>query len=98
MTQVPNSKRSTGSYAILDAQFGSCGKGLLAGYLAETRQLLPSSPLSTLWVSALSTVASTAVHLCIRSDVTLCFPIRKVVTHPTTKKGVTNNTTQPIPL
>ena len=38
MTQVPNSKRSTGLYAILDAQFGSCGKGLLAGYLAETRQ------------------------------------------------------------
>ena len=39
MTQVPNSKRGTGLYAILDAQFGSCGKGLLAGYLAEIRPL-----------------------------------------------------------
>lgn len=38
MTQIPTSKRTTHSYAILDAQFGSCGKGLLAGYLAETRQ------------------------------------------------------------
>lgn len=29
---------STHSYAILDGQFGSTGKGLIAGYLAENRQ------------------------------------------------------------
>lgn len=32
------SKYTTHSYAVLDGQFGSTGKGLLAGYLAETRQ------------------------------------------------------------
>lgn len=32
------SKRTTGSYAIMDGQYGSTGKGLLAGHLAETRQ------------------------------------------------------------
>ena len=30
-------KLTTHAYAILDGQYGSCGKGLIAGYLAETR-------------------------------------------------------------
>ena len=38
MSNIPHSKRTTHSYAIMDGQYGSTGKGLLAGYLAETRQ------------------------------------------------------------